>query len=1085
MASSNISGSREGNRQMKGNIEYEIHPQETSHDRGYHLTSNGSRKISTTANVRMKKQKVALQDLADLYGAWIPAPGRGEDYSLGDEQSTEEEDANMGEKRKHYLSSDEPNVLWRKLVQQLLDTFMRCEGLGDSMTKPQCAYCQAVHTPKSWLLCSEDCGVFLQCHACAVERHAIHPLHRLWEWNGTFWTKKTLYSLNCVYQLGHGGFPCKMPSIARNGCRDSNLDQLLKNDWYPGSTVDPATCVTFRVLELFHLLNVVGNINVHDFIGTLERETDACHVGKVPDRYKDAPTIQQEWRVHLRVGARCGAGHAPMRGVNLPDGWWEVSPEFRFLYMLILAMDANFRLKNRLRVNEHDDPSFGSGLGYLVEEGPYKEHLRGYVGEPDVSTCIVFMALMQKDTRLMTGLRASGMGGVVCARHELVRPQGVGDLQKGNGEYSNMDYIFLSSIIGVAVLGIIISYDIACQWKIGLPERLDQMPEALKLDLTVDLQFGLPVWHAAAHEKKCQAQNSLTYVEGAGRTDGEGIERTWLVLNPLGWATKEMGNGARHDALEDKIDHHNFEKNIGQGETLARRLVLAIDERDIQVAAFREVDVMLRSSLRKEWQAMIDAWRADPTKPNPYEIAPGTEGGAKQSGHSTGIDKRGGEGSHGRGETAQVECNGVSGGGAAARGDTVKLGSSARRRDGRFLTTNREGKVEEMRIGFLSKLRRFRELQRVYTPGTAEEVEREEEARDPELPLPKPEDIKLFLPSRLRERVWEAGCKEGITRRESKLHEGQCWDSLHHLRSRLHCKRHLINNRNEEVVGQRASTWVATLIGQVGERVDSTAAKYRRMRMALLRLKGIEHCEKEGFKELQAADITLDEEREADAKATKRLGLIGVKKKKKAAGPALSLREQKVSWIWTSGGGPGKDKPALHEAVCVDWARAQLRKCRWEEEVQLLREEMRCVLRYLRWQVQQWELRRAACVGEVIPKVRAGLEAYAARQAALYRDIAQRFKSDWDALAKTVLQNAVLQDEAMADIMASFSALMENSGGTADDGAGSTFATVAEATVPVEIGGAGDTGEVAALQVPEGGGVGVERGAVAQLEIAF
>jgi hypothetical protein len=26
-----------------------------------------------------------------------------------------------------------------------------------------------------------------------------------------------------------------------------------------------------------------------------------------------------------------------------------------------------------------------------------------------------------------------------------------------------------------------------------------------------------------------------------------------------------MGNGARHDAIEDKVDHLNFEKNVGQG----------------------------------------------------------------------------------------------------------------------------------------------------------------------------------------------------------------------------------------------------------------------------------------------------------------------------------------------------------------------------------------------------------------------------------------------------------------------------------------------------------------------------------------
>jgi hypothetical protein len=53
--------------------------------------------------------------------------------------------------------------------------------------------------------------------------------------------------------------------------------------------------------------------------------------------------------------------------------------------MLLLAMDTNFRLKNRIRANEHEDLPLGAGWGHLVEEGPYKEHLKGYVAEKDVS----------------------------------------------------------------------------------------------------------------------------------------------------------------------------------------------------------------------------------------------------------------------------------------------------------------------------------------------------------------------------------------------------------------------------------------------------------------------------------------------------------------------------------------------------------------------------------------------------------------------------------------------------------------------------------------------------------------------------
>jgi hypothetical protein len=52
--------------------------------------------------------------------------------------------------------------------------------------------------------------------------------------------------------------------------------------------------------------------------------------------------------------------------------------------MLLLAMDTNFRLKNQLRANEHQDPSLGSGLGYFVEENGYKNHIKNYVAEKDV-----------------------------------------------------------------------------------------------------------------------------------------------------------------------------------------------------------------------------------------------------------------------------------------------------------------------------------------------------------------------------------------------------------------------------------------------------------------------------------------------------------------------------------------------------------------------------------------------------------------------------------------------------------------------------------------------------------------------------
>lgn len=137
--------------------------------------------------------------------------------------------------------------------------------------------------------------------------------------------------------------------------------------------------------------------------------------------------------------------------------------------------------------------------------------------------------------------------------------------------YANMDYIFFSAIMGVVLLHIMISYDIVCQWKVHLAARSLLLPEHLRQtssdlpDLKDRLSFGIPIWHAGAHEDKCQVSNSLRYQPGAGHTDGEGVERGWSRVNPHASSTKEMGAGARQDALDDIFAHNNFERNIGLG----------------------------------------------------------------------------------------------------------------------------------------------------------------------------------------------------------------------------------------------------------------------------------------------------------------------------------------------------------------------------------------------------------------------------------------------------------------------------------------------------------------------------------------
>ncbi|KAJ7740757.1 hypothetical protein DFH07DRAFT_698699, partial [Mycena maculata] len=874
-----------------------------------------------------------------------------------------------------------------------------------------------------------DCGQFLQCKKCCVEGHVCTPLHRIEEWNGQFWIPVTLRELGLVYQLGHGGMACpyldprlltmtvlELPYIHRvhyryckcqKAAHVTNLQQCLRNGWYPATITDPATCASFRTLETFRLQNVVGNMNVHDFITAIERQTDATASTKMDW----LPVRSQTGCAHNPAGLAateprqaavlCWA--CPHDRRNLPTDWRNVDKKYQFLYMLLVALDANFKLKNRMRANEHPDPPLGPGWGYFVDPEKYRKHLKSYVPEKDVSTCIAFAALLQKDTRGTAGLRTSGVGGCVCARHECVLLNGIGDLQKGE-RFVNMDYILLAALTGFGLLFLTISYDISCQWKINLARRNAKMPKSMCLPLeTINWQCALPVWHAASHEDECQNANSLSFKPGVGKSDGEGIERTWAVLNPASYHTKDMSKGNRTDTLEDKIDtledkidSNNWQKNIGLGEcwrdALRRKLAVARTERERQVKAFAEVNRTVEMDVRKAWQAEIDAWLKDPSQPNPYTV-----------------DKNDGPTEvQVRLELKKEEEREAASGKALVPGTSataflmagLQIEQAQRRIIAEqvgltLIAPEREARVQELRITLLQKIGRFRKLQAIWMPGAARAILADEEKRDEDsLPL-RAEHIKLYMPHELPADDRAQGCVKGLADMEARLCAAQCASALTTLRGRLHAKRHLITFRNENLTGQVQTTKAHTLIGQVSDRVNASAAKYRKGREALVALKTNSFAPH--FRELRDDDIRLDGDNgESDSAAKKKLAMISSGHGTRAPRNAPGQSKRVMSWIWTTTAGSGDKEKDLHdcESVRVEWARAKARKNRWEEEVLLLQEEMRRTLRYLEWQAGWWEEHMDTKLDST-PEVRTGARAYALKQAWMHRRLVAHFKSKW------------------------------------------------------------------------------------------
>ncbi|KAJ7456326.1 hypothetical protein B0H11DRAFT_1739440 [Mycena galericulata] len=937
--------------------------------------------------------------------------------------------------------------LWKPMADFFLDELVRHDGLGDD-TAPSlaCKICAVAYVEGACppdvvrLFKCRQCGDFLQCQGCCVTAHARMPLHYIKEWNGDYWKKISLQELGYVYQLGHGGFPCRFPDprtltmtvidlpyihrVRYRYCKcdksdyATNVQQLLRNSWYPATITDPATCATFTTLETFRMQNVVCNMNAHDFITAIERQTDTTSSAgldwlPVFHRYKEFMRMSRQW-AFLKRAKRAGRAHDPA-GVagtaqrelavkcwacphdrrNIPEDWRNVDKKFQFLYMLLVALDANFKLKNRMRANERPDPSLGPGWGYFVEPARYRKHLKNYVPEKDISTCIAFAALLQKETRGTAGLRSSGVGGCVCARHECVLGHGIGDLQKGE-RFANMDFILLSALAGFALLWLTISYDISCQWKIHLKERNAKMPESIRLPLdSINWQCALPVWHAASHEEVCTYANSLSLKPGVGKSDGEGIERTWAVLNPASYHTKDMGKGNRVDTLEDKIDSHNYRKNLGLGDALRRKLAVARAERDRQVAGFAEITRTIEKDVKEKWQSEINAWLADPSQPNPYVLDRNdgpTEAQVRlQLKKDEEKDLIGGRAPvHGRSATAfltaglQIE--------QAQRRIIAELAGLA------VVAPDRESKIQEVRLSVLKKVGTFRKLQETFMPGAAAVIDADEAVRDSDSPPPRAEHISLYMPSEIPADARAAVCVKGLPEMEAQLREAQCGDSLGVLRGRLHAKRHLISFRNDNLTGQNATTKARTLIGEVGDRVNLAALKYRKGRGALVSLKGDKFAPH--FKELKDEDIRLDGDNgESDTAAKKKLAMISAGRGARAPRNAPGQSKRLMSWIWTTTASSGDEEKDLHDSVRVEWARAKARKKRWVEETLLLEEEMRRTLRYLAWQ-ERWWMERVNARPEASAQLRAGLRGYALRQAGVCRRLASHFRGQWETTAR-------------------------------------------------------------------------------------
>jgi hypothetical protein len=310
--------------------------------------------------------------------------------------------------------------------------------------------------------------------------------------------------------------------------------------------------------------------------------------------------------------------------------------------------------------SEARDPIIDDGLGYFANREMYKTYLRKHVDEEEISTCSGFQAMFLANAKRVKGLRTTGVGGVTCARHNMWRPNGIGDLQRDEryvavaGEttstnerihsYVNMDFLVFSSILNTIILFLILSYNTACQYCKHFWERMKGLPEEMHIDpKKVSVWFKVPNFHILGHKWPCHSPFSFHWMWGAGMTNGEDVEQNWEFTNGAAGSTKMMGPGGRHAFLEGLFAFHNWMRTVSYRKVFGKRMARDLKEGKAHREAFEAFTALVegeRPDLVEKWRRWVMDWESvQHTKghASPFEIA--NRGTGQTSAQSAATDR--------------------------------------------------------------------------------------------------------------------------------------------------------------------------------------------------------------------------------------------------------------------------------------------------------------------------------------------------------------------------------------------------------------------------------------------------------------
>ncbi|KAJ7603387.1 hypothetical protein DFH06DRAFT_1022305 [Mycena polygramma] len=858
----------------------------------------------------------------------------------------------------------------RDFREETLDEWLRGEGRGSPEFYAACGRCKAENP--TFRCARQTCfGPALFCEECIMEVHRQLPTHGIEEWNGEFFKQRSLGELEgeARIQLGHlpGKFCLKATKAHKDfvimdtlgirtvklnfcGC-DSTVthrQQLMRACLWPATSLDPQTCATFNAIRLFEVQNLLGKISAYNFVCSLELLSNNDGLSPTPDRRRAFRLIVRQYRMTqmMKRAARgqddsgiAGTGQGectiqcracPQPGLNMPEGWediaWEeMDEDTSYTKFLMLSADANFKLMNRNVSTAVRDPVLDDGTAYFCNRAEYAEHIGKHVDEEEISSCSGFQAMFLANAKRVKGLRVTGVGGVTCARHNMWRPNGLGDLQVGE-RYCNMDFLFFAALLNFAMSWLVLSYDIACQFSKNVWKRMPGLPDKYHLKINTDnVRWRVPNFHLPPHKTGCHSPFSFHFLWGAGCTHGETVEQNWEFLNGAAASTKLMGLGARASALEGLFGFHNWRRLVAHRLLLKRHMAEGIKEGRAHKVAFEAFNEGVSSAMPEQvagWKTWVEEYERkqhlENDKNSPYEYAESVTTLkdvqlelAKSEYAKTG-------------DSAEVEREDMP---STFLSMGLEIEESQRqlavniKAIGKKPTVTQQLDILKRRTLLRNRLKKFRKLQGTYMPNVRRHLNASQRLvwdKDDQ----EPEATRLFLPSDLStDAARKKACPRGLDGVEARLRSAEAADALDTIRGGLRTRTATTKFKVRNWSGQRALTRGQGILRQVNLRIHAAKLRYQYCRHSILKLKGHRTWEKQ-FKVLAEDDVralnerSLTAEEKAAREQLRAAGEVPEEGGIAAMGDVVSGETHRtLSWIWYAVSGKKTEDERLHEGM--------------------------------------------------------------------------------------------------------------------------------------------------------------------------